>query len=75
MTSLEDVKAAKEAADVAERALLEASDHLRRTCVNALNEHPLRQVSIAGSVSRNTLYRWAADAKTATQPATKETQP
>lgn len=54
MTSLDDVGAAREAADAADRAL-------RRACLDALKTNPLRQVAIAAGKNRQTIYNWAAE--------------
>lgn len=74
VTARQKLRAARAAADEATAATLAADRDLRRACVAALADNPLRQVSIASGVSRPALYKWAADAKL-TQPATtKEPQ-
>jgi hypothetical protein len=54
VTSLDDVRAAREAADAADRAL-------RRTCIEALETSPLRQVALAAGKTRQTIYNWAKE--------------
>lgn len=51
MTSLDDVRRAREAAEAADRAF-------RRICIDALRTNPLRQVALAAEKSRQTIYNW-----------------
>jgi hypothetical protein len=55
MPTLDDVRAAREAADAADRTL-------RRTCIDALETSPLRQVALAAGKTRQTIYNWAKEA-------------
>jgi hypothetical protein len=56
VTSLEAVRAAREAADAADRAL-------RHACLDALKDYPLRQVAIAAGKNRQTIYNWVEATK------------
>lgn len=51
MTTLDDVRRAREAAEAADRAF-------RCACVNALKTNPLRQVALAAGKTRQTIYNW-----------------
>jgi DNA invertase Pin-like site-specific DNA recombinase len=56
VTNLDDVRAAREAAEAADRAF-------RRTCIEALKTNPTRQVAIAAGKTRQTIYNWAEEAR------------
>lgn len=55
MTSLDDVRAAREAAEAADRAF-------RLACIDAIETNPLRQVAAAAGKTRQTIYNWAKEA-------------
>jgi hypothetical protein len=50
------VRRAREAAWLADQAF-------RRACVQALEDHPLRQVAMAAGKTRQTIYNWAEEAR------------
>lgn len=69
MTSIEDIRVAADTAAAAEA-------ELRRRCVTALDEgQPLRQIAIAARLSRQTIYKWATDARLTQSATQEETQP
>lgn len=54
MTTLDDVRAARTAAEAADETF-------RQACVDALRTNPLRQVALAAGLSRQTIYNWAEE--------------